>query len=298
MVVAEHLLVKVAKQMEWFDTDVGSSDAALEQAPEVFESVGVNLAINVFLGMVNYLVGVVLSQPVVRLERIGVESSASFDVLFDSCMESAFLPICDYYGTNLSATFQCAEHDGLVFSTSASNTPLAFVEVHVASLAPDEGFVNLDFASEFATAVLILHDETDAVKHEPRRLLSNLHVLGNLVTADAVLAVSDEPSCCEPLVQRDCRIFHHSSDLDRKLALQMMTCTLPHAAGGIELHALRAASWTSDYAVRPTADGEIVNAVIGIREVQDCFLETPWFAHKCLTYNQIIAKNGGCVKEI
>src|SRR5947207_625259 len=38
------LLVQVPKQVERLDTDVGSLDSALEQRPEVFEPVGVNLA--------------------------------------------------------------------------------------------------------------------------------------------------------------------------------------------------------------------------------------------------------------
>ena len=46
-VVAENLFVEVAKQMEWLDADIGALQLALEQAPEVFESVGVNLSVNV-----------------------------------------------------------------------------------------------------------------------------------------------------------------------------------------------------------------------------------------------------------
>jgi hypothetical protein len=41
VVVAKHLFVKVAKQMEWFDANIGSAKAALEQRPEVLDSVRV-----------------------------------------------------------------------------------------------------------------------------------------------------------------------------------------------------------------------------------------------------------------
>ena len=51
--------------MKRLDTNVGSVDAALQQAPEVFKAVSVNLPVNVLLGMVNDLVGVLLSQSVV-----------------------------------------------------------------------------------------------------------------------------------------------------------------------------------------------------------------------------------------
>ncbi len=41
-VVAEHLLVQIAEQMERFHADISAFQLALEQAPKVFESVGVN----------------------------------------------------------------------------------------------------------------------------------------------------------------------------------------------------------------------------------------------------------------
>src|SRR2546430_15477112 len=36
LVEPEYLLIQIAEQMEWFDADVRSSDAPLEQTPEVF----------------------------------------------------------------------------------------------------------------------------------------------------------------------------------------------------------------------------------------------------------------------
>src|ERR1019366_4232212 len=145
MVIAEHLLIKVTKQMKWFDTHVGPADAALQQAPKVFESIGVNLSVNIFLGVVNNFVGVVLSQPVVRLQRVGVERRACLNVLSHAGLQSGFLTVGNYGSANLAATLQCSEHDGLVFAASTSDAPLAFVNVHVTGLAADEGFVNFDF---------------------------------------------------------------------------------------------------------------------------------------------------------
>ena len=46
-VVAEHLFVQIAEEVEGFDAHIGSLDSALAQAPEVFESVGGNLPVNV-----------------------------------------------------------------------------------------------------------------------------------------------------------------------------------------------------------------------------------------------------------
>lgn len=39
VVVAERLLIEVAKQMERFDTHIGSAQAALQQRPEVLKAI-------------------------------------------------------------------------------------------------------------------------------------------------------------------------------------------------------------------------------------------------------------------
>ena len=83
----------------------------------------------------------------------------------------------DYSSANLSATFQSAEHDGFVFSASTSDAALLFVEMHVASLAADESFVNFDVTAELAE-VFILHSQTNPMQHEPRGFLSDVQILG------------------------------------------------------------------------------------------------------------------------
>src|SRR5271165_3608978 len=109
--------------MKWFDTNVASSDAALQETPEVFESVGVNLPINVFLGVVNDFVGIFLSQSIVGCQSIGVQGRASFDVLFNASLECRSLSVWDYYSPNFAATRQRSKYNGLVFSASTSDAP-------------------------------------------------------------------------------------------------------------------------------------------------------------------------------
>ena len=58
IVETERLLVKVAEQMKRFDRHVGALDGALQEAPEVFEPVGVDIAFGVALGMVDDVVDV------------------------------------------------------------------------------------------------------------------------------------------------------------------------------------------------------------------------------------------------
>ena len=146
-VVAEHLFVKIAEQMERLDADVGSFQSALEEAPEVFESVGVNLSVNVLFGMVNDLVlEPLMLESLIGHERIGVDRAACFDVSANVGLQRMLFAIGNDGGANFTATFQDAHDGGFVFGASLSNPALVFVGVHEASRATNEGFVYFDFA--------------------------------------------------------------------------------------------------------------------------------------------------------
>ena len=49
----ERLLIEIAEQMKRFDRDIGALDGALQQRPKVFHTVGVNLPIDITLGVVD-----------------------------------------------------------------------------------------------------------------------------------------------------------------------------------------------------------------------------------------------------
>ena len=55
VVVTKGLLIEVAEEMERFNAHIGSADAALQQAPEVFQTVGMDLPVDVFNCMVDNL---------------------------------------------------------------------------------------------------------------------------------------------------------------------------------------------------------------------------------------------------
>lgn len=56
----ECLFVKIAEQVKRFHADVGPSDAAFQQTPKVFQTVGVDSTVHVSNGVVNDLVSVIL----------------------------------------------------------------------------------------------------------------------------------------------------------------------------------------------------------------------------------------------
>src|SRR5437899_2720280 len=80
-VVPEHLFVQIPEQVKLFYAHISSLEPSLEQAPEVFEPVGVNLTVNVLFGMVNDLVlESLFSESLIGHERIGIDRAPRFDV--------------------------------------------------------------------------------------------------------------------------------------------------------------------------------------------------------------------------
>ena len=62
VVIAESLLIEVTEKMKRFDANIGSVDAALQEAPEVLKAIGVDVTIDVFDGVIDDLMGIVASQ--------------------------------------------------------------------------------------------------------------------------------------------------------------------------------------------------------------------------------------------
>src|ERR1019366_620331 len=252
-----------------------------------------HLAVHITFNVVNDIMHELFTQSVIANPLVGIDLRVAADFPQNFALQG----IAPHIRHNLGAYFaeiavKHPHNDTLVhvvalelptFDLSHSRL-LAFV--HVGNAATNEGFIYFDRATTFAhlSNRFVLHCQTNSMEHEPCGLLSDLHVAGDLVTTNAILAVSDEPHCSEPLVQSDCGIFHHVPYLDGEFALRMMAGALPSAALLAELNAIRAASWTGYFAVRPAANRQIVNAVVGIAEVQNRFLQALWFFHKCLVH--------------
>src|SRR5207253_2479792 len=163
--------------------------------------------------MVDYFMRIMSVKSTVRKQRVGIECRSRIDVLLHFALQRVLASIRNYHSADLPPAFEESHHRDLILGSGSGNTASPLCHVHVTSLAADEGFVRLDFAGKLASKEIILHNQSDAMEHEPCGLLSDFQVTRNFVTADSVLTVSDKPSSSEPLVQTDGRIFHHSSDL-------------------------------------------------------------------------------------
>src|SRR5438876_11802244 len=110
--------------MERLDTDVGSMKPALQEAPKILKSVGVDSAFSVAGSVVDDLVRVLPFQSFIRKQLIGIERRASLDPLLDFLLERFLFPILDYHRLDFPAALHESDHGGFVLSASASDAPL------------------------------------------------------------------------------------------------------------------------------------------------------------------------------
>jgi hypothetical protein len=115
------------------------------------------------------------------------------------------------------------------------------------------------------------------MEHEPCRLLSDPDGLGDLVAANAVLAIGEHPDHYQPFLQRDWGILEYGSDLCRKLAVLVGALALPLTLGREIGHVLAATDGTSHDAIRPALRCHVIDTVLRVGVVQDCLLESLWF---------------------
>ncbi len=295
VVETESLFVKVAKQMIGFDTHVGSMNPALKETPEIFEPIGVNLTVNVGHSMVDDLVGVLSRKPFVGFQLVAVKRGARLDVLLNFGLESLLLSIVDNSSSDFPATLQDSHHCGFIFRPAAGDASLPLCNMHVACLAADEGFIDFDFSGELYKRIR-LHGLAYAMEHEPCRLLSNVQVTRNFVRTDSVLAVCNHPHRHEPLVETDRAILEDGSDLDTELPTRVNLSALPHAASS-EPDILASASRTG-YTARPSSHNQVIEAVVGIREIDDCFLKGGRFRIHVVLHDSTVPQNRPGVKYI
>lgn len=274
-VESEHLLVKVSEQVERLHTDVGSLDGALQQRPEVLHAIGVNLAVNVFFGMVNDLVLILVTEQDVGAVSIRIDFRATLYILADFGDKVSATGALHDLGPDAGVTIwpvplQEAEHRGLTDGAGllVAPDPNALLFVHVAGDATDESLVNLNNVVHLGKG-FGLHGKPDAVEHEPSGLLSHTNGTVNLVGANAVLGAGDHPDSSEPLVQRDGAILENGSHLDRELPLGVLILALPQSAGSDVAHVVAATSRADDLAVRPPQLNHEVLTYVRIGEIPD-----------------------------
>ena len=82
-VEAESLFVKIANQVERFNIDVSSFDCSLQETPEVFNAIGVNMSFDISLSMVNDFMDILSIQVIIGRQSISDKIATCFNGLPD-----------------------------------------------------------------------------------------------------------------------------------------------------------------------------------------------------------------------
>jgi hypothetical protein len=126
----KRLLIEVTKQVERFDRYIRAFDGALQERPEVFEAVGVNLSVHIPFSVVNHLMHVISAQAVIGLQRISKDGRVFLHVGRDGRLQQSLPDTLDDVGADSrvslwSVTFQEAHHGNLPHSARSGNDALA-----------------------------------------------------------------------------------------------------------------------------------------------------------------------------
>src|ERR1017187_4191480 len=187
--------------MKWLNADIGAVQAALQETPEVFHRVRVDVSVYVLDSVVNHGVLVMGFQTAIGLKGTAEKSRPGFAAFPDDWLQFLLSTGGYVIGYNLPAAFYHTEGNFLIRATRAGNLFGPLVLVHVARFAADEGFINFYFTTQLVESS-ILHSKTNPMKHEPRGLLSNAKPAMDFIAADTVFAVDGEPCGRKPLLQR------------------------------------------------------------------------------------------------
>src|ERR1700730_13438356 len=206
VVVTKRLFVKVAEQVERLHADVGAVQTALEQAPEVFHGVGVDVPIDILNGVVNHGVLVVFVQSIVREKFITEDRGARFYTLTDYALKFFLGASLNVLHNHFAAALDHTKNDLLTFRSATLDLFRSLGFVHITSLLANEGFVYFDFTTKHPT-VFGLQAKADTGEHEPCGLLSNSEVTLDLIARDPILAVGQQPNGGKPLIQTKRRVF-------------------------------------------------------------------------------------------
>ena len=104
----------------------------------------------------------------------------------------------------------------------------------------------------------------------PCGFLADVEIACNLVAADSVFAVHNEPNGGHPFVHAERRVFENGSDLYRELFLAALA--EPDASGRNERMPVSAAAWACDLAVRPAQFDRERQGAVRVCEIGDSLL--------------------------
>src|SRR5215472_6220150 len=117
--------------MKRFDTDIGALDTALQQAPEVLQSVSVDVPACVGFSVVNHVVDVLGIQSSIGSPRIGEHLRTGFDIRLNPTMQGFALNVRNNRSADLAVALQQSHDCDFARAASTGDFLAPFVLVHV-----------------------------------------------------------------------------------------------------------------------------------------------------------------------
>src|SRR6266403_175946 len=184
--------------MKRLNSDVSAAQRSLEQRPEVFHAVDVNLSANISLSLVNHIMHEPPLHPVIVGNRVvRVDRASKLDVLENFVLQRFPRHIRHNRSANLAEiAVKDSLHNRLAsrgshksFLSGESHTPRP---VHILDLPPNKGFIRFNLATAATDLrgvppLLLLHNFADSLQHEPRRRLRHSQSAAKFVRTDSVL---------------------------------------------------------------------------------------------------------------
>ena len=187
------VLMKMAK----CNAVVLAGDATLQQSPERFDGIGMNLPVYIGDLMVNHGMAHEAANLDVAAVLIRDEDGIGYVDVVAHKLGKALgiqLGLIDRTGNDVPATFQNPDHGSLRSTTSALVRSATFT-----GLPTDVALVHLHDAPEkFA---LLKHGVSDSHAHKPSRVFVDLEIAGKLAGGDALLGIQHKGDRQEPDLQ-------------------------------------------------------------------------------------------------
>lgn len=257
IVVAIRKFVQVQRQVFPADVVVGAHDAALQQAPERIQIVGVNDTMNVFASTVANM-AMLESETRKVMVPVCFISGDKFDIFADGFLDKiverglvgAFNDAADHVALARDGS------DDANLSAPAGN--MAFlVPVAILVLSADVGFVNFHDAHQLLE-IGVLHSSAQPMAHIPCGVVSGAGLPGDLQCADAFLAVEHLPEHFKPYLEVDVRILKrrahgHGETIARPLGRRAALADPVKRARLESVDLYVAAADTANFAIRPAA---------------------------------------------
>ena len=209
IVVTELKLGKIQRQIFLADIVVGAHDSALQQRPEAFDVVRMNLSAHVFvLAMIDGLVPETPVDVVISAIVISCDQRDFFvDRMVDESSEGPRICFADHLADDVAFALNCADHsdlavaDGLTELLRASGIALLaalFAPVPITVLAADVGLIHFHDSHQLPKC-RVFHSGPQAHAHIPSGVIraGSEHPM-ELQSADAFLAGQHQIQNLEP----------------------------------------------------------------------------------------------------